>query len=71
MRPHSSSTPAELARRWEGQYRTLEIADLFGAAAELGRDRLAGHVLVEDNLDYVTDCPFDAATAEDDGDEPA
>jgi len=70
-RTHNPSTHAELARQWEGQYRTLEIADLFAAAAEIGLDPLAGHVLAEDNLDYVTDGPFDAATTEDDGDAPA
>jgi len=63
--------PDELARQMEGQNRTLEIGDLFAAAAEMGRDPLAGHVLAEANLDYVTDGPFDAATTEDDGDAPA
>ena len=70
-RTHNPSTRGEFARQREGQYRTLEIADLFAAAAEIGRDPLAGHVLAEDNLDYTTDGPFDAAPAADDGDEPA
>jgi len=63
--------PAELARQREGQYRTLEVADLFSAAEEMGLDPLAGHVLAEDSLDYITDGPFDTATAEDTGDELA
>jgi len=54
----------------EGDYRTLEIADLFAAAADMGLDPLAAHVLAEANLDYVTDGPFDATSAKDDGDEP-
>ena len=48
----------------------LEVADLFDAAEELGFNRLAGHVLAEASLDYVTEGPFDRAAGEGAGDEP-
>ena len=70
VRPRPSGrTSGEVARRLEAKYRGLEIADLFAAAGEMGLDPLTGHVLAEANLDYVTDGPFDATSADNDGDE--
>lgn len=48
----------------------LEVADLFDAAEELGFNRLAGHVLAEASLDYITEGPFDGTAEEGAGDGP-
>jgi pyridoxine 5'-phosphate synthase PdxJ len=56
--------------QFEDAFRRLEIAELFQAAEEMGLDRLAGHVLADANLDYVTDKPFDRTDQEPAGDEP-
>lgn len=45
-------------------FRRLEIAELFQDAEEMGLDRLAGHIVAEASLDYVTDGSFDATDTE-------
>lgn len=51
-------------------FRRLEIEQLFQDAEEMGLHRLAGHVLAEANLDFVTEEPFDQMGEEPAGDEP-
>jgi hypothetical protein len=56
--------------QFQEAFRRLEIAELFQDAEEMGLDRLAGHILAEANLDFVTDEPFDQVSEEPAGDEP-
>jgi len=56
--------------QFQQAFRRMEIAELFQDAEEMGLNRLAGHVLAEASLDFVTEEPFDLTGQEPAGDEP-